>query len=247
MKNYFVFFAMSVLVVAASCTSKEQKALDNAIGSKDLSQLRLFIKECPAEKTQLIDSAKAVIVLWEQDSCFYAQIKQTEDVVLRTEAEVNYINQYPNGLYIDSVMAMYDTDAPQAESVIERRKVIAEHLDTYRKNIKGILYYYRQSSSWTHFLVMSPPDEEGKGKGIYGYYPENDAFTFMGDRQDFTYAINLEDLEDDDINCRWEKSGNLFTIEVYDKSLYLTNQGELYSFMGQRDEEQYREIFPEKE
>lgn len=247
MKNYLVILAMSTLVVAAGCTSKEKKALDNAISSRSLSQLRQFIKECPTEKAQLIDSAKAVIAIWEQDSNYYDQIKQTEDVVLRTEAEVNYINQYSQGLYIDSVIAMYDIDAPQAESVIARRKAVAEHLNTYRKNIKDILFYYKPNKYWTHIIVMSPPDEEGKGEGIYAYFPDNDDLTFMGDRSDFTYAINLEDLEDNDINCRWKKSGSLFTIEIYDdKSLYVTNQGKLFSFMGQRDEEGYQGLFPEK-
>ena len=83
---------------------------------------------------------------------------------------------------------------------------------------------------------------------MYLYLPTNANWAFLGRKENFTYSINLEDFNDDDISCRWDDGNGLFNIELYnDKSLYLTTQGELRGFMGERDPETYHAVFPAKE
>lgn len=248
-KRLYLFVMMlTALAALTNCTSKEEKALTAAIQSKQTARLRQFIKECPAEKTQWIDSARVVLAEWEHDSADYYEIKQIKDVVKRAGAEITYMDHHFMGLYIDSVCSMYVTDGPEADAIIARREAIDRHLEPFRKQMKDIVFYRTEGDNWRHIVMLDLPDEEGKGRGMYLYLPTNANWAFLGSKEPFTYSINLEDFNDDDISCRWDDGNGLFIIELYnDKSLYMTNQGELRGFMGERDPETYHAVFPVKE
>lgn len=237
-KKTFISFAVIVLsLVLGSCTSKDRKAFQTAVQSRQMSQVRQFVADFP-EATELIDSAKVILSEWMKDSADYVEIRATADIVERYDLEVNYSVTHPDGLYLDSVKIMLSADVSEAQSIKARREALAQHLEDYRKKIENIVFY-QDLDGGRLFVFMTPPDQEGKGMGVFGSIIDgwngilNDGFKFR-------YEINTEDFEDDDIICHNLDNDANFTIEIYDKTLYLTARGNLERFLGERDPESYK-------
>lgn len=225
----YIFFLMLCIVTLclSSCVSKEQKAFEEAVQSRQLINIRHFLAQYPNADIQLLDSAKVLLNEWISDSVDFEELKTTEDVVMRAGLEMSYMDQHPNGLYIDSVAFMYQNDEKEAAAIIERREAIEQHLESYRKKFLNNVFYMDP----LHCIILSEPDEEGKGAGTLmdGY------LTFY----DFRYAIDIEDLNEDNIRCEYTVNGNRFTLELYDKRLYYRAQGQLETFDGEQNEEIY--------
>ncbi|MBR5052615.1 MAG: hypothetical protein IKW91_05270 [Bacteroidaceae bacterium] len=223
--------------IFSGCVSKEQKAFDESVASRQISQLKQFIADFP-EAGELLDSAKLILSEWEKDSADYVALKQTEDLVERYNLERAYEFSYPEGLFLDSVYAMMTDDAPVAQEILAKRAAIQGHLDEYRKKIENIIFY-QSFEGGRHAIVMTPPDEEGKGKGAWVTIIDGWG-GILDDGIKFRYEINTEDFEDDDIICHNIDNNALFTIEIYDKTLYVTVRGDLESFIGEKDVEEYK-------
>ena len=218
-----------------SCTSKEQKAFQAAVQSRQISQLRQFVADFP-EAAELLDSAKNILSEWVSDSTDYVAIKATADIVERYDLEVNYSFTHPDGLYLDSVNAMLADDVSEAQAIKAHREAVAQHLEKYRKEIEDIVYYQNMMEGGRLFVYMTPPDPEGKGMGVLGTIIDG-WNGILNEAYKFRYEINTEDFEDDDIICHSVDNGSNFTIEIYDKSLYITARGNLEHFLGERDPE----------
>lgn len=240
-KSTFISLAAIVFSLGlGSCsgTSKEEKAFEAAVQSRQISQLRQFVTDFP-EATELLDSAQNILSEWVSDSTDFVTIKATADIVERYDLETNYALAHPEGLYLDSVNAMLAADTSEAEAIKAHREAVAEHLEKYRKEIEDIVYYSDNGDGSRFFFYMIPPDSEGKGIGLLG-----DVGKGWKDFEDnypggkFSYEINIEDFEDDVIICRTKK--NTFNIEIYDKSLHITSKGSYYSLIGERDPETYK-------
>ncbi|MCR5180184.1 MAG: hypothetical protein K6C30_03065 [Bacteroidaceae bacterium] len=231
-KSSVISILLSAFVLTfVSCVSKEEKALEAAIQSRDLSQLRQYLTTFPDADSLLLDSARAVLANWVSDSTDFASLKQLEDVVERAEAEVTYMNNFPEGLYIDSVAQMYQTDESEAVAIVARREAIAQYLDPYRKKFDKHVYYMDAY----HYIILTAPDDEGKGQGTL----VDGILTFY----DFHYAFNLDDFDDEDIQCSYDKYEDAhFTLSIYDKTLYMQSKGELNSFDGEIDEKTYQDF-----
>ena len=237
-KSTLISLAAVVLSLSlGSCTSKEQKAFQAAVQSRQISQLRQFVADFP-EAAELLDSAKNILSEWVSDSTDYVAIKATADIVERYDLEVNYSFIHPDGLYLDSVNSMLADDAPEAQAIKTHREAVAQHLEKYRKEIEDIVYYQDLDESRL-FIYMTPPDLEGKGMGVMGLIVDGWG-GILNQAEKFRYQINTEDFEDDDIICHWVDNGSNFTIEIYDKSLYFTSRGKLEHFLGERDPEGYK-------
>jgi len=204
--------------------SKEEKALEEAIQSKKLSELRQFISTYPDAEPLLLDSAKVLLKEWESDSTDYALLKQMEDIVERAGAEMSYMDQHPEGLFIDSVTLMYQTDEGLAAEIVARQEAIERHLETYRKAFGKYVFYYDPY----HYIILTEPDDKGKGQGTFA----DGILTYY----DFHYAINLDDFEDEDIQCDYDKYNDAhFTLSLWDKSLHMQSKGDITSFEGEVD------------
>jgi len=227
----YTLMLCTVALVLGSCTNKEQKAFDDAMQSRELAQLRQFISSFPQADPLLLDSAKVVLAEWVRDSADYAQLKQMKDVVERYGAEITYMDQHPEGLYIDSVNQMFQSDEGPAAEMIARQEAIEEHLQEYRKSFDKRVYY----SDPTHFIVLTVPDDKGKGQGMMG----DGWLTYY----DFHYAINLDDMDDEDIQCEMDKYDDAhFTLSLYDKTLYFQAKGDLERYDGEIDESLYKDF-----
>lgn len=237
-KLTFISLAAIVLSLSlVSCTSKEQKAFQAAVQSRQISQMRQFLADFP-EAAELLDSAKNILSEWMSDSADYAAIKATADIVERYDLEVDYRFAHPDGLYLDNVNAMLDDDISEARAIKAHREALAKHLEEYRKEIEDIIYYQNLDGG-RHFVFMTPPDQEGKGMGLLGTIVDGWG-GFLNEAYKFRYEINTEDFEDDDIICHNIENNTNFTIEIYDKSLYITARGNLENFIGERDPEGYK-------
>lgn len=224
-----------MLPVIAACffsciDNKNKQAFDAAVQSRTLSELRQFLIQYPEADSLLVDSAKIILAEWERDSADFAELKLKEDVVERVGLEQSYMDQHPEGLYLDSVLLMFQNDESIAASIIERQEAIRQHLDSYRKKFVNYAFY----ADPYHCILLTEPDENGKGigtlfDGILTYY-------------DFRYSINIEDLEDKDILCNYIVDDKNFTLSLYEKTLYYSAQGNSESFDGELNEKFYKDF-----
>ena len=234
-KNIIVVFA--TFLCLTSCTDKVKQAFEESVDSHQLSQLRQFIANNNQANPALLDSARVLLALWEEDSTAYAQLKQEENVLERYQLEQNYMSKYEDGIYFDSVYAMLNTDESIAQEIIEKQKALSQHLEKYRKLVENNIFY-RSDDGVRRVLVMSVPDESGKGIGIYTSVIED--WGIVGNKIKFEYEINTEDFDDDDIICRGDNE-SYFTVEISDRTLWITAQGEIKMYNGERDNKNYKE------
>lgn len=230
--------AIALSLSLGSCTSKEEKAFQAAVQSRQIAQLRQFVADFP-EATALLDSAKNILSEWVSDSADFVAIKATADLVERYDLEVDYTFRHPEGLYLDSIIALLKEDATEAEAIKVRREAVAQHLEKFRKQIEDIVYYEDMGEGSRIYVFMTPPDPEGKGMGVLGSIIDGWS-GILNEAHKFRYAINTEDFEDDDILCHFVDNNANFTIEIYDKSLYITAHGNLEHLLGERDPEGYK-------
>ena len=244
MKNIRIFFLflsfIGLIFCFSSCINKEKRAFDKAVQSCKMEQMRNFLLQYPNADKMLLDSARVILAEWESDSIDYAAIKAIKDIIERSGAELSYMDRHPQGLYIDSVSLMYQDDEEIAAAIISKQEALEQHLDEYRGQIKDIVFYYSKEGG-REYIILSVPDKEGKGRGVWGNII--DGWSEFNSADWFDYAINTEDFEDDDIMCKL-KNGASFTIEIYDdKSLYVTARGNLFSFIGEKDSNSYKSFF----
>ena len=90
-----------------SCVNKERKAFDAAVQSREITKMRQFLTQYPEADSHLLDSAKVIIEEWASDSADFSKLKMAEDVVERVGLEMTYMDQHPDGLYLDCVTSMY--------------------------------------------------------------------------------------------------------------------------------------------
>ena len=221
-----------MLLGLTSCDNKEKKALDSAIQSRELSQMRQFINQYSDANKELVDSAMVILAEWEQDSADYTNLINMDDIVERAEAESLYLNNHPDGLYKDLVTNMYATDEPEANVIIERRNAIRECLDEYSKNFTNYVFYNSDDNSP---ICLTSPDENGNGIGFL-YTP----FGYVC----FYYSINLDDLDDDTIQCVYYLKNNKethFTISLssIDHCFYYKIKGKTSRWYGQLEKDFY--------
>lgn len=230
MKNRNFIFYMLLCVGTLclnSCISKEQEAFQKAIQSREISQIRQFLEQYPNADSLLLDSAKVILDEWSKDSIDFAELMKTEDIVERAGLEMSYMDQHPEGLYLDSVKFMYQSDELEAAAIIERKEAIEQHLESYRKQFVNKVF----TVDAYHFIVLSAPDEEGNGvgtmvDGLLTYY-------------DFRYSIDIENLEEDEISCEFTAYGSEFTLELYDKQLIYTRRDDIVTYYAEKSEELY--------
>lgn len=231
-----------------SCESKERKAYNESVNSRQISQLKQFISDFP-EAGELIDSAKIILSEWEKDSMLYIELKQKEDVVERYNQEKIYLTTYPNGLYSEEVMNLMANDEKVAEEAIAKQKIfLAEqearqnHLDEFRKQLENTIFY-SSFEGGRSFIIMNSPNTEGKGMGVWGTTIDGWGGA-LDEGIKFKYEINMEDFDDDKIICHNVANNSLFTIEIYDDILYVTARGESDRFIGERNVEEYKSTIP---
>jgi len=225
-KSLFFLGFVSLILCLTACESKESKAFDAALQSRKISQMKAFLNNFTEADSLLIDSAKVILARWEQDSIDYASLCQMNDVVKRAGAEVSYMDSYPEGLYLDSVVARYEQDGPIAAEIVAKEEAINAKLEPYYKMFKDRIFYADPQNS----IVLTVPDDKGKGQGVIV-----EMTSILPTLYDFHYSINIEDLEDKEIQCKMDKYSGTFTLELLEKTLYMQSKGETESYEGEID------------
>ena len=231
MKKILFFLGfVSLILSLTACESKESKAFDAALQSRKISQMKSFLNNFTEAGSLLIDSAKVILARWEQDSTDYASLCQMDDVVKRAGAEKSYMDNYPDGLHLDSVVVRYEHDGPLAAEIVAKEAAKNAKLEPYYKMFKNRVFYANPQNS----IILTVPDDKGKGQGVIV-----EINSILPTFYDFHYSINLEDLDDDAIQCSMDKYNGTFTLELLDKTLYMQSKGETDSFDGEIDKDFY--------
>lgn len=231
---FILFLATSIYF--SSCGNRAKTALDEAVQSQSITMLRQFLINYPKADAELIDYAKQVLNNWVEDSTAFAGIKkiqQKDNIVERYNAELSYIDNYPNGLYITEVKAMYEKDEPEATAIIERAEAIRSHLDWYKAKFSNYAFINNQNKLASYVVMLTAPDEDGKGEGVYSW----SSLEFF-----FYYSINLENLDDSDLHCTMythDGQESHFNIRVGDNCIYWVNNGKYTLYVGQWEENVY--------
>lgn len=234
--SIFILF-LATFIYFSSCGNRAKTALDEAVQSQSITMLRQFLINYPKADAELIDYAKQVLNNWVEDSTAFAGIKkiqQKDNIVERYNAELSYMEHYPNGLYIAEVKAMYEKDEPTATAIIERAEAIRSHLDWYKAKFSNYAFISNNSGTKGNIMMLTAPDEDGKGEGIWSVFNMN----FF-----FYYSLNLENLDDTDLHCTMyahDGQESHFNIRVGDNCIYHIHNGEYSSFIGQWEEDAYK-------
>ena len=131
MKNSLFVIALSVALFVG-CKSEQEKALDEAIASKELSTLREFgiSNTVMEEKVQIkYDSALGRLI---KDSTMYAAIEQAGSSLQKYVAEKEYIAALPKGNHASEVKASMYEHKEAADKVSEKLNKIKKAFQQYK-------------------------------------------------------------------------------------------------------------------
>lgn len=119
------------------------------------------------------------------------------------------------------------------EEIAERkaeaqRNAIENRLAFYSKAFKDVIFYEDE-------MILSTPDTKGKGQGVIG-----ELGGLLPTFYDFHYAIELENMNEEEISCKMDKYDAHFTVEINEKKLYYRTKGNLEILRGEKDTEAYK-------
>ncbi len=117
-----------------------------------------------------------------------------------------------------------------------KRKALENRLSFYSKAFTDIVFYEDENNC----ILLSSPDTKGKGQGMIG-----ELGGFLPTFYDFHYAIDMENINEEEISCEMDKYDANFTIEVKGKRLYYRTKGNLGILRGEKDPKTYS-IFLER-
>lgn len=133
------------------------------------------------------------------------------------------------------VNTMTEEEIANAKAEI-KRKALENRLTFYSKAFTDIVFYEDENNC----MLLSPPDANGKGQGLIG-----ELGGLLPTFYDFHYAIDLENMNEEEISCKMDKYNAKFTVEINGKSLYYRTKGNLEILRGEKDEEAYK-VFLER-
>lgn len=122
------------------------------------------------------------------------------------------------------------------EEIAERkaeaqRNAIENRLAFYSKAFKDVIFYEDENNC----MILSTPDTKGKGQGVIG-----ELGGLLPTFYDFHYAIELENMNEEEISCKMDKYDAHFTVEINGKKLYYRTKGNLEILRGEKDTEAYK-------
>ena len=77
-------------------------------------------------------------------------------------------------------------------------------------------------------MILSTPDTKGKGQGVIG-----ELGGLLPIFYDFHYAIELENMNEEEISCKMDKYDAHFTVEINEKN-YITGQKAIWKFFVEK-------------
>ncbi len=161
------FMAATVMLLAASCNSKEKEetVYGRVSKSTNMNELRAYIydysDDAPAEHIAKVRNLLKELVA---DSTAYANIKKTKNAKARMTMEGDYLEKFENGQHKREVDSLFEID----------RKAVSEAADAEERHIRFELfsaylvgYVYTRSDYQMNGYVFGKPNSEGKGRGAY--------------------------------------------------------------------------------
>lgn len=181
MKKLFVISALSVIVLSlVGCKSEEEKALDAAIASQELSSLRSFYSQYGDKLNETLKNKyDATLDRFVQDSTLFDSIENSNSVLERYAAINNYISAFPEGIYFSQVKEMLSECKDQAETNLRRLETIRKAFKNYQfiELSHYVVEYWENlyqstggysvtNTKLTDRYQFTEPDEFGKGDVI---------------------------------------------------------------------------------
>ena len=164
---YFLLFSICISLILYGCKSEQEKALETAIATNDLNQLRVFASSIEGEMESKVkikyDDCYATLL---KDSTLYSNIKQAENIIARYNYEKEYLAELPSGIHFEEVNQMLTNDKEQAEIMTNKLAEMRNAFSQYR-------FIETTVDGWQGGVVMTTdgdeyefngPDEFGKGE-----------------------------------------------------------------------------------
>lgn len=154
-----LFLLVLASALLAGCKSAQEKALDAAIATNDLSALRQFaIANGEGMKEKVMARYYTAYNRLEKDSSLYSAIVRAPGILARYKAEQNYLGVLPNGIHAAEVKANFEEHKKQAEA-------LGAYLEGLRDAFKQYKYIQKSGSRSAGVeLEFSGPDESGRGE-----------------------------------------------------------------------------------
>lgn len=222
------FMAATVMLLAASCNSKEKEetVYGRVSKSNNMNELRTYIydysDDAPAEHIAKVRNLLKELVA---DSTAYANIKKTKNVKDRVTLEEGYLEKFENGQHKREVDSLFEKDR-KALSKAKEAEELRLKSDFYSNFLVG--YVYTRSDYQMLGYVFGKPDSEGKGRGAF--IDEVNGFT-----EKFRYEISLYF---DEVEVTPVSGGAIQPVSFTSRGIVV--DGRLY--IGKRDAQIYNQL-----
>ena len=154
-KYFFVILGAFILV---GCKSEQEKALDTAVKTQQLSALREFEATYPDSimETKVKADFKAAFEVLIKDSTYYELATNSGSVLIRYNAATSYVNEIPNGPH-----------ANEMQTIIEENQVSVQRLKDRISELSSVFQQYsfveEDDEGGNYVYDFQTPNEYGQG------------------------------------------------------------------------------------
>lgn len=157
MKKYL--FVILGAIILIGCKSEQEKALEAAIKTQQLSVLREFAVTYPDSimETQVKADFKVALEALIKDSTYYEMATTGSNALIKNNAATAYVNELPDGLHVKEMQV-----------IISETQGITEQLKAKINELRNVFEQYKfvenDDDDGTYTYNFQTPDDYGQGE-----------------------------------------------------------------------------------
>ena len=158
-------------IILVGCKSEQEKALNAAIKTQQLSALREFAETYPDSimevkvKTDFGAALEALI----KDSTYYDMATNGGSMLIRYNAASAYVNEFPEGLHVSEMQLVIDETQEAAEMLKAKIRELRNVFEQYK--------FVENDKDGKYEFDFQAPDEYGQGDVIIDASPIDSKIT----------------------------------------------------------------------
>lgn len=172
MKKYLFIILGAIILVGCGGKSEQEKALEAAIQTQQLSVLREFAVTYPDSIMETKVKADYIVALEAliKDSTYYEMATNGTSILMKYNAASAYVKEFPNGLHISEMQLVIAATQETAESLKAQIKELRNVFEQYK-------FVEKDNDGGTYEYDFQSPDEYGQGDVIIEASPIDSKIT----------------------------------------------------------------------
>ena len=157
MKKYFFIIMGAIILVG--CKTEQEKALNAAIKTHQLSALREFEKTYPDSlmETKVKTRFEEALDLFIKDSTYYEMAHQGGSALIKNYAATMYINELPKGTHVKEMRSIIDETQENAQKLKEKIRELEAVFEKYS-------FVENDREGGNYVYDFQSPDDYGQGE-----------------------------------------------------------------------------------